>query len=317
MTQSLDRRQFVQLSAAGMTAAAAASLATSAVAHPGHHHGSGIRYCFNTSTIRGQNLSIEEEVDVAAKAGYEGIEPWINKLQAYQAEGKSLSDLRKRIADHGLKVESAIGFAQWIVPDDAQRKAGLEQAKHDMELVAAIGGTRIAAPPVGATKGEKLNLLDVAKRYHDLLEVGRAAGIVPMLELWGFSANLHRLGEVAMVVVEANHPDACMMPDVYHIYKGGSTFDGLKTIHGLAMPVFHMNDYPADPPRAEITDAARVFPGDGIAPLKPLIQDLVRCGFRGAFSLELFNPEYWQRDPLAVAKEGLEKMRGAVEEALG
>jgi 2-keto-myo-inositol isomerase len=31
------------------------------------------------------------------------------------------SDLKKRISDCGLTVESAIGFAEWIVDDDARR----------------------------------------------------------------------------------------------------------------------------------------------------------------------------------------------------
>src|SRR5688500_12084916 len=72
-------------------------------------------YCLNTSTIRGHNLSIIEEIDVAAEAGYEAIEPWIGKIDDYANKGGSLKDLAKRIADHGMSVESAIGFAQWIV----------------------------------------------------------------------------------------------------------------------------------------------------------------------------------------------------------
>src|SRR3954465_4608097 len=55
-------------------------------------------YCFNTSTIRGQKLSLVEEIDIAAKAGYQAIEPWINEIEAYVHSGGSLPDLKKRIA---------------------------------------------------------------------------------------------------------------------------------------------------------------------------------------------------------------------------
>lgn len=315
MSTLLDRRQMLSLSAAGALASVGLGLGGLPSAKAAPKDASSIRYCFNTSTIRGQNLTIEEEVDIAAKAGYQGIEPWISKVEDHKKAGKSLADLRKRIDDSGLKVESAIGFAQWIVEDPDKRKQGLEHAKRDMALLAEIGGTRIAAPPAGATNGPKLDLLEVAKRYHALLEVGQQTGVVPELELWGFSTNLSRLGEVAMVVVEANHPDACMMPDVYHIYKGGSDFSGLSVISGNTIPVFHMNDYPADPPREKINDGARVFPGDGVAPLKSMIQTLLGNGFAGVFSLELFNAEYWKRDALEVAKEGLDKMKASVAEA--
>ena len=74
-----------------------------------------------------------------------------------------------------------------------------------------------------------------------------------------------------------------------------------------------MNDYPAVPGRGEITDAARVYPGDGVAALKPLLRDLSAGGFRVMLSLELFNRKYWQQDPLAVARMGLGKMRALVE----
>jgi len=51
-------------------------------------------YCLNTSTIRGQGLSIVEEVTLAAKAGYCAIEPWINELDRYVTNGGNLRDLR-------------------------------------------------------------------------------------------------------------------------------------------------------------------------------------------------------------------------------
>jgi sugar phosphate isomerase/epimerase len=70
-----------------------------------------------------------------------------------------------------------------------------------------------------------------------------------------------------------------------------------------------MNDYPVKPPRAEIRDEHRIYPGDGIAPLKELLRDLRTIGFSGMLSLELFNREYWKQDPLEAAKTGLAKMK--------
>ena len=47
----------------------------------------GIRYCFNTSTVRGQELNIEEQVDLAGNAGYSGIEPWIQDIVQFRDSG--------------------------------------------------------------------------------------------------------------------------------------------------------------------------------------------------------------------------------------
>lgn len=272
-------------------------------------------YCLNTSTIREQKIGIVAELELAAKTGYHAVEPWIRELDDYVKAGNSLKDLGKRVADLGITIESAIGFPEWIVDDDVRRKAGLEEAKRNMAMLVEIGGKRIAAPPVGAQKITGMNLFTVADRYRALLEVGDQMGVVPEVEVWGHSQTLGRLGEAVFVAVESGHPQACILPDVYHIFKGGSDFHGLKMINGAKIPCFHINDYPASPAREEQTDADRVYPGDGVAPLKQIYTDLYAAGFRGYFSLELFNRTYWQQPADVVVRTGLEKMRASVRAA--
>jgi sugar phosphate isomerase/epimerase len=317
MTTNFNRRQLIAAASAASAALLSGGVPTQA--QPPNEVGTEsvdrFRFCLNTSTIRGQKLPIEEEVELAAKVGYHAIEPWLRELTEYVERGGKLSDLKKRIADAGLTVESAIGFANWIVDDDQQRKQGLEAARRDMDLLAQIGGKRIAAPPVGATKQTDLNLFSAAKRYAELLKVGAEIGVVPQLEVWGFSSSLSRLGEVAFVAIESGHDDACILPAVYHIYKGGSDFAGLNLLAGKSIQVFHMNDYPADPPRERINDDARVWPGDGVAPLDEILRGLVANGFQGHLSLELFNREYWQLPAQETAATGLRKMKHAVESA--
>ncbi len=272
-------------------------------------------YCLNTSTIRGQKLGIVRELEIAAEAGYQGVEPWMRDIEAYLQAGGTLKELRQRIEDLGLTVESAIGFAEWIVDDDAQRAAGLKQARHDMEILAAIGGKRIAAPPAGA-RDVSVDLFAAAERYGVLCQLGAEIGIIPQVEVWGFSKSLHQLGATVLVAVESGQSNACILPDVYHIFKGGSDFAGLRLLSGQSIQVFHVNDYPATPPRAEMSDADRVYPGDGVAPLDWIFRTLYDNGFDGMLSLELFNPGYWKQDPLAVAKTGLAKTRAAVQRSL-
>jgi len=274
-----------------------------------------IQFALNTSTIRGQKLSVPEQVDVAGKAGYDAIEPWLGELHKYVETGGSLADLKKRIADHGLKVVSAIGFAEWIVDDDARRAAGLEVAKKDMAVVAAIGGTHIAAPPAGATRQTDMNLQKAAERYRALLELGQREGVVPELEIWGHSTTLGKLSEALVVAAESKHPQACLLLDVFHLYKGGSDFAGLRLVNGAVLPCLHFNDYPASPPRETVKDSDRIFPGDGVAPLTQMLRDLIAAGFHGALSLEVFNATYWKEDPYGVARIGLAKMKEAVAKA--
>ena len=128
-----------------------------------------------------------------------------------------------------------------------------------MELVAAIGGTRLAAPPAGATDVVGLDLHKAAERYGELLALGNKLGVVPQVEVWGFSKTLGTLGEAAQVAINCGQPNACILADAYHLYKGGSAIEGLRLLSGSSMHVFHFNDYPATPPRHEINDAQPRF----------------------------------------------------------
>jgi 2-keto-myo-inositol isomerase len=266
----------------------------------------------NTSTIRGQKLSIVQEIEIAAKAGFQGMEPWIDELRRYAEAGGSLPDLGKRFRDAGIRVESAIDFFEWAVDDEPRRKKAMDAARKSMEILQKIGGKRLAAPPVGATN-QTVEPLRLAERYRALLELGDRMGVVPQAEIWGFSRSLGRLGEAAQVAIETGHPSACILPDVFHLFKGGSPLEGLKLLSPAAIHVFHLNDYPAKPAREKQTDADRVFPGDGVAPYKMLLRDLRIGGFHVMLSLELFNREYWRQDALTVARRGFEKMKALIQ----
>lgn len=270
-------------------------------------------YCLNTSTIKGQGLSLVEEIAVAARAGYGGIEPWVSELDAYTAAGGDLNELGTRIADAGLAVPNLIGFFAWAVDDDARRDAGLAEARRNLEQARRIGARRLAAPPMGVTEGG-LRLDAAAERYARLLAIGEEYGVTPMLEFWGMSKSLGRLSECLYVAAETGRRDACLLADVFHIYKGSGNFAALRLLGPETLGLFHVNDYPADPPRAEIDDSQRVFPGDGTAPLGQIFSDLAHAGFTGMLSLELFNPAYWAMDALEAARIGLAKLRRVIGE---
>ena len=309
----MSRRDLLKTTSVATAGLLAASATTQA--KPNRKSGSDpFRYCLNMSTIRGQELSVTEEVDVAGKAGYNAIEPWLGKLNDYKNKGGSLEDLRKRIEDHGLTVESAIGFARWIVDDDAQRAKGLEEARRDMDLLAQLGAKRIAAPPAGARS--TVDPMAAAKRYRKLLEIGDEIGVVPQIEMWGGNPSIGRVSTAIYIAIEAGHPSACFLGDVYHTYKGGSDFAGLKMLGPQALQVFHWNDYPADPPLDKIGDGDRVFPGDGIAPITDIVNGFLQVGAAPALSLELFNRTYWAMDAIEAAKVGLSKMKASVAAAL-
>lgn len=267
-------------------------------------------YCLNTSTISGQKPGILGYIDIASKAGYDSIELWIRDIKGYVEEGNTLASLKKYLDDRNLQVASAIGFAPWLAPDEGIRKKGFTQMKEEMEIMAELGSTRIAAPAAGVKS--TLDLFEAGQHYKELLDLGRSTGVMPQLEVWGASPAIYHLGQALMIAAVANDPDVHILADVYHLFRGGSGFDALKMLEGHVIEMFHMNDYIDTIPREQQKDKDRVYPGEGVAPMQAILTDLKNMGGTKILSLELFNETYWQQDALEVAKTGLQKMKEQV-----
>lgn len=270
--------------------------------------------CLNMSTIRGQKLGFVKELETASKAGFRSVEIWMDTLQDFIKSGNTPAQARKIAEDLGIKLENAIGFAAWMVDDDTARAKGVEQLKREMELLAQVGCMRVATPPVGAQtpQSAKIDLQKAAERYRTILEISDQTGVIPQLELWGFSKNLNLLSEVMYVAIQSGHPSARVLLDVYHLYKGGSSLDSLQLVGKPGIEIFHINDYPANFPRETIVDADRVYPGDGIAPIGQILKTIKNPQRPIVLSLEVFNKSYYAQDALQVAKTGLAKINKVI-----
>ena len=273
---------------------------------------SDFKFCLNMSTLRGHKLGYIKELEIASKAGFRSAEIWIDSLQQYLNTGGSVTEAKKRMDALGIVAENAIGFAKWIVDDETVRKQGIEQLKKEMDILAKIGCKRIAAPPTGATETPGLDLKKAAERYRVILELGDQTGVVPQLEMWGFSKNLSRASEVIYVAMESGHPSARVLLDTYHLYKGGSPKETLFVVGKPSMELIHLNDYP-NINRETITDADRVHPGDGVGPIKEILRSLKKPNAPLILSEEVFNKNYYAQDPLLVAKTAMAKMKKVIE----
>lgn len=271
------------------------------------------KFCLNTSTIRGQKLGLTKTIETAARAGFDSLELWVMDVKEYKDNGGSMPALKKLIDDSKLTVEDAIGFAPWMVDDEATRTKGFAQMKDEMLLMSEIGCRRIAAPSSGVKPDAQLDLFKVGERYKKLLDLGRETGVKPLIEFWGGSPVFYHFGQALMACAAANDPDVNILPDVYHLFRGGSNFECLKMVDGKVIDVIHINDYPSNVPREQQNDGHRVYPGDGAAPYKQIITYLRDMGGTKVLSLELFNEGYWKQDALAVCKLGVEKMKKVVD----
>jgi len=271
----------------------------------------GFTYCLNTSTIRTEGATIIDAIDVAADAGWDGLEPWVQELDEWVAQGGTLEQVRAHAAQRGVALVNLIGFPEWAVPEEDRRRVGLEEAARCFAMAQTLGCPHVAAPPMGI-HDRAVDLEPIPERYAAVVDLAARYGVQPLLEYWGVARTLGTTGEALLVAAECGRPGVQLLADVFHMYKGSGHHSGFEHFGAGRLGLVHVNDYPALPDRAAVTDADRVYPGDGQAPWKEILAMLARIGYEGILSLELFNEAYWARGPAAVAREGLEKLKRCV-----
>ena len=270
-------------------------------------------YSFNTSTIRNCGLSIQEKIELAARVGYNGIELWVAEIETYLSDGGTLSQLRAIVDQNAINVPNLIAFFQWANPDAQQREKALEEAIGVFEMAQALACPYVAAPPSGVADREDIPLKDIAGYYQDLLLATQGLGVKPLLEFWGHAKTLGSLKEVMEVLSILDNPEVLLLADVFHMAKTEGSFELLGELSGVQLGLFHLNDYPYAPDLRRLTDAQRVYPGDGVAPLRQIFDTLKQIGYTGVYSLELFNKEYEEAGAEHVAQTGLAKMKQLLE----
>ena len=268
------------------------------------------RLSVNTASIREFGLPLKEQVRLAIEAGFDGIEPWLKDVHAAKAAGE-LDGIRKMAEDAGFSFVNGIAFGKWAHPDASIRREGLEETRRDMAVLAELGCPCIAASMFGLHKpgSPRVTRDEVAERYVAVLNIGRQHGVRPLLEYWGHSIQLFRPEHAISVVRATGRPDVGLLPDVYHTYRGGGSFETFRRFDASWVPVLHVNDYPATPPRTQLTDADRVWPGDGIAPWPEILGALDSIGASSWLSVEVFSKTLQSGSPQETLATALARMK--------
>lgn len=275
-----------------------------------------MRISLNTSTLLHYKLAADVQIEMVAKAGFNGIELWMSDIKKYLDNGGKVEELRDKLQAHNLILENIIGFSKWCSDDAEERKKAVTQLREEMLITASLGGEYIAAPVQGISALDRNKYDDYAERYNAILELGDETGVTPIIELWGMGA-LNKVADCAQIAIATGHPKATMLLDFYHVYRGGNNWDTIDILNGKRLPVIHMNDYPASPSYEKLKDSDRVLPGEGVCEFDVIIPKLYNAGFRGGFSVELFNKSYWESmDAKTLLKNSFEKTYDVVQKSL-
>lgn len=257
---------------------------------------------------------LQTDIKAASAAGFELIEIWAAKLREF-LKSNSVADLKTLLGEHNLEPYS-INSIEHITFRNAE---DYEKIKAECEEYSRIAG-EINCPyvvvvpgklPENATEEEIIEesvkvlneLADIAEKY----DVGLAFEFLGQAD-----CSVQTLDLDKKIIERVNRANVGLVIDTFHFYAGNSTLEAIETLDPKKLFIFHINDA-EDLPKTDLTDAHRLYPGEGILPIKEIKKRFDKIGYDRMVSIEIFRPEYWDADPFEVAR----KAKAATERVLG
>ena len=265
------------------------------------------RYALNGATTGAADLLTD--LRVARDAGYGAVEIRDTKLEAYLDGGGSLPDLRQAFREAGVQPLSMNAVERATLAVGAARAAVLGRCGTLSAWAEALGCPYVVAVP-GAADGTNAAAIRHASAevLRELAIIARDHGVRIGFEFLGFrDCSVNTLAAAQAIVEEVGDPSVGLVIDAFHYYVGGSTWSMLEGLDPRSLFIVHVDDA-EDRPRETLTDAHRLLPGEGVMPLQEMLGRLTAIGYEGFYSVELFRPEYWTWDPLALARAARERL---------
>lgn len=268
---------------------------------------------FNGATT--MRASLVEDIRAASAAGFAALEIWAAKMETY-LETHSPAELRRLLADHGIQPVS-INSIEHITFRGSEYSQLAAQCERYSEIAEAIGCGKLVVVPSPTPPGADWHAIkqESIRVLRDMAAIAKAQGVDLAFEFLGQpDCSVPTLDKCWEIVRETDHPNVGLVLDIFHFFAGGSSMDSILDVDPEKILIFHINDAEALPP-SQLTDAHRLLPGEGVIPLREILQRLSSIGFDGLCSIELFRPAYWERDPEELARDAFRKtadlLRGA------
>ena len=245
------------------------------------------------------------DLEAAKAAGFDYVEIWAAKLRKFLRE-RSTTELADLFAESGLEPLN-INSIEHITFRDAHAYESIKNECEELSsIAAAVGCPCIVVVPGPLPKGgasRESVISESIRVLTELCDISAAHDVSLAFEFLGQTdCSVPTLDLAAEIVREVNRKDLGLVIDSFHFHAGNSTVEMIEGLDADLIQIFHINDA-EDRPRDQLEDRHRLLPGLGILPLRQMISAFRKIGYDKVASVEIFRPEYWERDPFALARD--------------
>ena len=262
----------------------------------------------NLATLRGR-CDLRAAVEACARGGVRAVAPWRD-----QVEAAGLDAAAALIRDAGLRVTGLCRGGQFTAPDEAGRRAALEDNRRALDEAAALGADClvlvVGGLPPGSRDlpGARAMVADgIAAMADHAMAVRVPMAIEPLHPMYAADRScVNTLGQ-ALDLCDAVGRGVGVAVDAYHVWWDPYLAAQMARA-GDRILAHHICDWLV-PTRDLLLD--RGMMGDGVVDLSAFRDLFEAAGFRGPQEVEIFSrDDWWTRDPDEVVRACVERYRG-------
>jgi 4-hydroxyphenylpyruvate dioxygenase len=257
--------------------------------------------------------TLDQKLVAARDAGFEGVEIFEPDLIA---SPDSPEQIRARAKELGLSLDLYQPFRDFegVGPDLLEQN--LRRAAAKFTLMNRLGiETMLLCSNVATARSGDEQLAAVQLR--ELGELAGRFGVRVAYEALAWGRFVDDYEQAARIVRLADHPRVGVCLDSFHILSKGHNPQAIETIPADKIFFVQLADAPIlSMDVLSWSRHHRLFPGEGGFDLPAFMGHLMRTGYDGPISLEIFNDTFRQSDPHETAVDARRSLRLLEDETL-
>lgn len=255
------------------------------------------------NSVSTRYAGLEECLAAYAGAGFRNVEFVLSHVKNYLTAGHSLADVRRLLADHELRCIGGFETALFCFAEDARRAENHAAVIANARLLAELGAGALVVGTDGPAdlKATPDPVGQIADAFAQVAGEIADTGITLCLE-FNWSPVVKSLRTAGEVVRRAGQPNVGILFDPAHYHCTPSKLEQIDGINGPVIRHVHVDDMADKPGELSDCNADRALPGQGCLNLPALFGAVEAQGYKGYFSIEMFNKELWEMPAAEAAR---------------
>lgn len=258
--------------------------------------------------------TLRQKLEAVAAAGFDGIELFEADFINFKG---TAAELGRIAGDLGLSIDLYQPFRDFEGMPEPQFRRSLERAERKFDLMQAMGAPMVLC----CSNTSPLAVNDpslAAAQLHELAERAARRNLRVGFEAlaWGRHTSLY--GQAWEIVKQANHTHLGLILDSFHTLSLKDDPAGIAAIPGDKIFFLQMADAPLL--SMDVLQWARhhrSFPGQGDFDVVGFFEQVLRAGYTGPLSLEIFNDIFRETPNRRTAVDAMRSLLYLESEARG